>query len=160
MTKAEVLSWLKENGSPRNVAGMARYGIVAPKAFGVTMAAMLKFAKKREKDHALAAALWKTGWYEARILASMLDDPKGSLRNKWTRGRRNSTTGHLRHRLLASLLRHTLHLGKGAEMVEVTERVRQTRRLRDDGGSRDARSHGRRCGIQDPLSADRGGRAR
>ncbi len=76
MTKNEVLGWLKKNGSRRTADGMARYGIVAPKAFGVTMGAMLKFAKQREKDHALAAALWKTGWYEARILASMLDDPK------------------------------------------------------------------------------------
>ena len=48
MTKNEVLAWLKENGSKRNVEGLARYGIVAPKAFGVTMGAMLKFAKQMD----------------------------------------------------------------------------------------------------------------
>lgn len=56
---------------------MARYGIRVPdgKVFGVSMATMQSLAKRLGKDHALAAALWKTGWYEARILTSFVDDP-------------------------------------------------------------------------------------
>jgi 3-methyladenine DNA glycosylase AlkD len=55
---------------------MARYGIVAPKAFGVPMGTMLKIAKEHEKDHRLAGALWRSGWHEARLLAAMIDDPR------------------------------------------------------------------------------------
>ena len=76
MNSNEVLKWLAETGTKRYKDGLARYGIVAPKAFGVPVGAMLKFAKQHGKDHALAAALWKSGWYEARLLAAMLDDPK------------------------------------------------------------------------------------
>jgi len=75
MTQAEVLAWLKRNGTQRTVDGMARYGLPSDRAFGVTVAAMRAQAKKIGKDHALAAALWKSGWYEARMMASLVDDP-------------------------------------------------------------------------------------
>lgn len=76
MTKDEVLKWLEKKGSRRNREGMARYGIVAPKVFGVPMGTMLQFAKEHGRDRALAGALWRSGWHDARILASMLDDPE------------------------------------------------------------------------------------
>jgi 3-methyladenine DNA glycosylase AlkD len=49
---------------------------------------MLKLAKRHGKDHALAAALWKSGWYEARMLAAMIDDPAQVTRQQmeaWAR---------------------------------------------------------------------------
>lgn len=52
-----------------------RYGIHTNKAFGVPMAKMLKLSKELGKNHDLALALWKTGWYEARMVACMIDDP-------------------------------------------------------------------------------------
>jgi len=82
MNKDEVLKWLEKTGSTRYKDGLARYGIVAPKAFGVPVGAMLKFAKQHGKDHALAAELWKSGWYEARLLAAMMDDPKQVTRKQ------------------------------------------------------------------------------
>ncbi len=48
---------------------MARYGIFSPKVFGVSMATMRPLVKKIGRDHALALALWQSGWLEARILA-------------------------------------------------------------------------------------------
>src|SRR5262245_35144247 len=54
---------------------MARYAIVAPKVFGVSMATMRELTKQLGKDHELAEALWQTGWFEARILASFVDEP-------------------------------------------------------------------------------------
>jgi 3-methyladenine DNA glycosylase AlkD len=66
---------------------MARYGIVAPRVFGVSMGTMQSLAKRIGKDHALALALWETGWYEARILATMVDDPERVTRrqmDQWT----------------------------------------------------------------------------
>ena len=75
MTRDEALALLKRSGSRRHAAGLARYGIVAPRAFGVPMAELLKLAKRIGKDHALAAALWKSGWLEARFLAAMVEEP-------------------------------------------------------------------------------------
>jgi len=54
---------------------LTRFGIEAPKAFGVSMANIQKVAKSTGRSHALAAALWSTGWYEARLLTSFVDDP-------------------------------------------------------------------------------------
>jgi 3-methyladenine DNA glycosylase AlkD len=71
----EVLAWLERNGTRHQRNEMARYGIVAPKAFGVSVGTLLKLAKRVGQDHALAAALWKSGWYEARLLAAMVDEP-------------------------------------------------------------------------------------
>jgi 3-methyladenine DNA glycosylase AlkD len=87
-TADDVMGWLQRTGTARQKAELARYGIVAPKSFGVSVGALLQFAKKRPKDHALAAALWATGWYEARLLAAMLDDPAQVTRRQmaaWAR---------------------------------------------------------------------------
>src|SRR5688500_1691221 len=54
---------------------MARYAIVAPKAFGVSVADIRQLARKMGRDHELAAALWETGWYEARMLTAFVDEP-------------------------------------------------------------------------------------
>jgi 3-methyladenine DNA glycosylase AlkD len=54
---------------------MARYGIPSDNAFGVTMANMKVLAKRLGRNHELAAALWETGWYEARMLTSFVDEP-------------------------------------------------------------------------------------
>src|SRR5262245_41355925 len=57
----------------------SRYGIVGPsaeRAFGVPMAKMIMLAKDLGPSHELAVALWDTGWYEARMVASMVDEPE------------------------------------------------------------------------------------
>jgi 3-methyladenine DNA glycosylase AlkD len=59
----------------RNRKGMARYGIVAAKVFGVSVVQIRELAKRYGRDHALAEALWRTGWHEARMLAAFVDDP-------------------------------------------------------------------------------------
>ena len=40
------------------------------------MANMKVLAKQLGRNHELAAALWRTGWYEARMLASLIDEPE------------------------------------------------------------------------------------
>ena len=84
----EVLDWLERRGTKRNREGMARYGIIAPKAFGVSMATMQQLAKRLGRDHELAAALWETGWYEARTLTAFVDEPArvtSSQMDRWAR---------------------------------------------------------------------------
>jgi 3-methyladenine DNA glycosylase AlkD len=88
MTRNEVLAWLEKKGTRRYRDGLVRYGIVTDKAFGVPVGTMLKFAKQHGKDHGLAAALWRSGYYEARMLAAMIDDPKQVTRRQmdaWAR---------------------------------------------------------------------------
>jgi 3-methyladenine DNA glycosylase AlkD len=53
----------------------SRYGIVTEKAFGTPMARIKAVAKPLGRNHELAEALWQTGWYEARLLTSFVDDP-------------------------------------------------------------------------------------
>jgi 3-methyladenine DNA glycosylase AlkD len=55
---------------------LKRYGIVAPKAYGVPMGAIQRLAKSLGRDHDLALALWSSGWYEARLLAAYVDQPE------------------------------------------------------------------------------------
>jgi 3-methyladenine DNA glycosylase AlkD len=54
---------------------MARYGIVAPKVFGVSVGDLRKHGKTLGHSHELALELWKTGWYEARMLAAFVGEP-------------------------------------------------------------------------------------
>jgi len=71
-----VLAWLERRGTRRNREGMARYGITAAKVFGVSMSTMRPLATRLGRRHALARALWRTGWYEARILAAFVGEPE------------------------------------------------------------------------------------
>jgi 3-methyladenine DNA glycosylase AlkD len=72
-----VLAALRQHASAKFRADMGpRYGIVtADEVLGVPMSAMQKIAKAHAPDHALAAALWATRIYEARMVACMVDDP-------------------------------------------------------------------------------------
>jgi len=72
-----VLAELKRAGSPSYKADMAaRYGIVtkAP-VYGVPVAKLRAMAKRLGYEHALAEALWASGIHDARMLATMVDDP-------------------------------------------------------------------------------------
>lgn len=72
----EALAWLEHHAKASVLEGMARYGIVAKWALGVTMADMKVLGKRLGRSHTLAAALWKTGLYEARMVASLVDEPE------------------------------------------------------------------------------------
>jgi len=86
VTADEILAWLERRGTRRTVEGMARYGIQASRAFGVPMGTLLLLKKQVGTDHELSLALWKSGWYEARLLAALVGDPQRVTRrqmNAW-----------------------------------------------------------------------------
>ena len=65
---------------------MARYAIPSEHAFGVPMRAIQELGKQLGRNQALAVALWKTGWYEARTLAAFVAEPERvtvALMNRW-----------------------------------------------------------------------------
>ena len=71
-----VLTSLKRLADKRVLNDMSqRYGIYTSKAFGVSMFNIQKVAKPLGRNHELADALWETGWYEARMLTSFVDEP-------------------------------------------------------------------------------------
>jgi 3-methyladenine DNA glycosylase AlkD len=72
---AEALQALRDQGSPSGIAAMARYAIPSERAFGVPMNQIQALAKRLGLSHALAAELWRSGWYEARMLAAFVDRP-------------------------------------------------------------------------------------
>jgi 3-methyladenine DNA glycosylase AlkD len=80
MTAEEIVAKLRSLGDPANVAGMERFGIVTTSSFGIPTPVLKRFAREVKRAcfdrHELAAELWKTGNYEARAVAFLIDDPK------------------------------------------------------------------------------------
>jgi 3-methyladenine DNA glycosylase AlkD len=71
----EAVAWLKRHATKANRDGMARYGLPSDHALGVSMANLKVLGKRLGRNHELAAALWATGIYEARLLTSFVDEP-------------------------------------------------------------------------------------
>ena len=83
-----ILTTLHSKADPRNVEGMARYGIISKNVLGLTTPFIQAIAKRHKGDHKLALQLWDSGIFEARILAALIADPKQikrSTMNKWVR---------------------------------------------------------------------------
>ncbi len=72
----DIIQRLKSLSDPGAVKGMARFGINSKNTYGVSVPNLRRIAKEAGKNHALAQELWASGIHEARILASMIDDPK------------------------------------------------------------------------------------
>lgn len=72
----EVVEQLRGLFTAKDRANLARFGIDAPTALGVSMANIQKLAKRLGRDHALAEELWATGVYEARLLCAFVEQPE------------------------------------------------------------------------------------
>ena len=70
------LAQLKAKSTAKDRANLARFGIGAKNALGVSMANVQKIAKSLGRSHELAQALWDTGCYEARMLSAFVDEPE------------------------------------------------------------------------------------
>ena len=73
---SEIIQKLKSLASPRNVEGMARFGINPDNTLGIPIPVLRGIAKETGKDHQLAQELWASGIHEARILACFIDKPE------------------------------------------------------------------------------------
>jgi 3-methyladenine DNA glycosylase AlkD len=69
------LAWLKRHSRKATLDGMARYSIPSDHAYGVAMKDIKALGAKLGRSQPLAVALWDTGVYEARMLASFVGDP-------------------------------------------------------------------------------------
>ncbi len=75
MQYEEIIRKFESLKNPRNVEGMARFGI-RPKTivFGIPIPETRKIAKQIGKNHELALKLWNSGIHEARILAGYIEE--------------------------------------------------------------------------------------
>jgi 3-methyladenine DNA glycosylase AlkD len=76
MNSAEMVAQLRARANPAALEGMARFGINPASALGISMPDLRALARRTGRDHRLAQDLWETGLHEARILASLVDDPR------------------------------------------------------------------------------------
>jgi 3-methyladenine DNA glycosylase AlkD len=74
MDLKSVLNQLRKHSNPKNVEGMARFGINLKNTLGISIPVLRGLAKQIGKDHQLAQQLWKTRIHEARLLAGFIDD--------------------------------------------------------------------------------------
>src|SRR5688572_9644338 len=82
------LAWLKKHATKATRDGMARYAIPSDHAYGVAMRDIKALGTTLGRDQTLAAALWATGVYEARMLASFVGDPEKltpAVMDRWCR---------------------------------------------------------------------------
>ena len=67
---------------------MTRFGIQSSNSFGVSVPQLRTLASEVGRDHMLAMKLWETGLHDARLLATMVDDPRKvtlEQMDKWVR---------------------------------------------------------------------------
>jgi 3-methyladenine DNA glycosylase AlkD len=71
----DVINQLKSMSNPKNVEGMARYGINPNNNLGISIYKLRPLAKKIGKNHELSIKLWNSGIHDARLLAVFIEDP-------------------------------------------------------------------------------------
>ena len=76
MEVKQVVDRLRSIGDPKAVEGMARFGIQSSNSFGVSVPKLRTLARELGHDHHLSLQLWGTGLHDARLLATMIDDPR------------------------------------------------------------------------------------
>jgi 3-methyladenine DNA glycosylase AlkD len=76
MTVEQVIATLQQYANPQNVQRMTRVGISSAQTLGVSIPTLRSIAKDIGRNHPLALELWRSGMHEARILASMIADPR------------------------------------------------------------------------------------
>src|SRR4051812_25545670 len=70
------LAWLKGRSTRATLERMAGYSIPSDHAYGVAMKDIKALGTMHGRNQRLAVALWATGVYEARMLASFVGDPE------------------------------------------------------------------------------------
>ena len=88
MEVKEIVDRLRSMGDEKAVEGMARFGIQSSNSFGVSVPKLRTLAREVGRNHSLALKLWETGLHDARLLATMIDDPEEvtiDQMDKWVR---------------------------------------------------------------------------
>jgi len=87
-TVKEIINEFESLKNDKNIEGMKRYGINVDTAFGISAPVLTAISKKYRYNHKLALELWTTGYHDARLLATMIDNPEEVTKNqlkKWVK---------------------------------------------------------------------------
>jgi 3-methyladenine DNA glycosylase AlkD len=116
----DLIKKLKSQANPKNVEGMARFGINSKNALGVSIPFLRKMAKEIGKNHKLALELWDSEIHEARILASYIDEPEKVTEQQMERWVASFDSWDICDQACSSLFDKTVFAWQKA--VELTER--------------------------------------
>ncbi|MCR9292850.1 MAG: DNA alkylation repair protein [bacterium] len=99
MTKAEVMAMLKEQQNERGIEHWKKRGKKNSnlKSYGLGLTQLRKLAKKIGRDHKLALQLWKSNYYDAKVLGLLIDDPKLVTREQAEEQVEHLQGGYLTH---------------------------------------------------------------
>ena len=75
MTKTQVMALLRQNRNPRGEANWKKQGDTKLKSFGIGLTQLRKLARQVGRDHKLAAKLWASDNYDAKVLGLLIDEP-------------------------------------------------------------------------------------
>ncbi len=77
MNESDVLKLLKENQNKKGIENWNEMEADSPyKSFGIGLTVQRKLAKQVGKNHELAKRLWDSDYYDMKVLAVLIDDPK------------------------------------------------------------------------------------
>jgi 3-methyladenine DNA glycosylase AlkD len=107
MTAPEILAALRARADAKNVAGMARYGISTAGTLGVPVAVIRGLARQAGRSHELAAELWASGIHEARIMATIVDEPARVTRRQMKQWAREFDSWDVCDQACQNLFRYT-----------------------------------------------------
>ena len=99
MTRIEVLALLKENQNERGIANWKKLGAKTGKlkSFGIGLTQLRKLAKQIGRDHKLAMLLWKSDFYDAKIIGLLIDEPRQISREQAEEQVEALNAGMLKH---------------------------------------------------------------
>jgi len=93
---ADLIAELRSHAQGDAAAGLARFGIATrDRAIGVRVGDIRAIAKRVGRDQPLAEQLWDSGWYEGRLLACFVADPRSiapETMDRWAAGFDNWAT--------------------------------------------------------------------
>ena len=136
LTKKDILDELRSLSDPDAVKGMTRFGISATNTLGVSVPDLRAIARKVGKEHVLAQELWFSGIHEARLLASMIDDPQLVDEKQMEEWVSEFDSWDICDQCCGNLFDRTpFAYRKAVEWSRERSRICKARRIRHDGGT-------------------------
>ena len=120
------LTWLKRHSTRATLEGMARYAIPSHYAYGVAMKDIKALSTMLGRNQPLAVALWATGVYKARMLASFVGDPERLTAPQMERWCKDFDNWAICDAMSFNLLTARRTLDHGHPVEPQTKRVRET----------------------------------
>jgi 3-methyladenine DNA glycosylase AlkD len=122
MDAPTLIAALRQHANAGNVAGMARFGINPAGTLGVPMPVVRKLARQAGRSRVLARELWASGIHEARILATLVDDPARVTPAQMDRWARAFDSWDVCDQACQNLFRYTPHaFAKAAEWAHAEQ---------------------------------------